>query len=124
MAMVMEMTITTKVSSQNVTSVFATLSRFFQSRKCWQKEIFAFMRSCNRENTRFGHFTFNLVFRRRRQGNVLICKASCKPTFSFFFFFFGELHLWFCELNLSVSFCALELIAVAVLGPFLKGPGN
>ena len=82
------------------------------------------MRSCNRENTRFGHFTFNLVFRRRRQGNVLICKASCKADLFFYLFFFGELHLWFCELNLSVSFCALELIAVVVLGPLLKGPGN
>ena len=47
----------------------------------------------------------------RRQVNVPKCKTSRKGHIFFFLFF--ELNLWFCELNLSVSFRVL--VAVAVL---------
>ena len=54
-------------------------------------------------------------FFRRRHVNVQNVKRHVKPTFSFFFF---ELNLWFCELNLSVSFRVL--VAVVVRGMLAK----
>ena len=116
-AMVIAISMTTKTSSQNITSCFCNTFAIFPVWKCWQKKNLPSVPHVIEK-------TQDLVISRwcfaedvKMSLNV---KRHVRQTF-LFSFSFCELNLWFCELNLSVSYRALENVVVAVLGAFSRG---